>query len=53
MNRKKYVACNFNCHIETEGLPKVTSIYLRCETDATPAILSRDFVAQLYRATKS
>jgi len=35
----------------------VKNKYIPCtknrKTDVTPAILSRDFVAQLYRATKS
>jgi len=31
---------------------KPQTITERCKTDVTPAILSRDFVAQLYRATK-
>jgi len=29
MNRKAYVAWNFNCHIETEGLLKVTGSHVQ------------------------
>jgi len=26
VNRKAHMTCNFNCHVETEGLFKVTGI---------------------------
>ena len=32
INRKAYMACNFNCHIEAEGLFKVTGNDVHCKS---------------------
>jgi len=32
VNRKAYIACNFNWNIETQGLLKVTGRHLHCKS---------------------
>ena len=38
VNRKAYVACNFNCLIETERLLKVTCSHLHCKNGKSGSI---------------
>jgi len=32
MNRKTYLACNFNCHVDTEEHIKIAASHVHCES---------------------
>jgi len=47
MKRRAYVACNFNCLIETEELLKVTSNYIHCKSgNISEMVQDRDVLPQ-------
>jgi len=50
MINKVYVACNFNCPIETERLVKVTGSYMHCTCgNMLETVQDRDVVQGSYR----